>query len=82
MENNKKGTDVRPSVPTMKNHSNITTIHYNKLRNLCLTISFVAIAIIVIAYFKHSSNAGMFGTGMLFASMLVECVLNPIEEDE
>ena len=80
---NKKGADSAKSTPRDCNTSRTnSTLYYSKLKRLCLSISIIGLTIIVIAYIKHSSNAGCFGVGFTFASMLMECVLNPIIEEE
>lgn len=80
MEKMKKGADG--ATPTPKDKDLFNTLYYSRLKKLCLTISFIGLVIIVIAYIKHSSNAGFFGIGLTFASILMECALNPIEEEE
>ena len=81
-EYEKRGADGATPTPKDNDMSRINTLYYSKLKKLCLTISFIGLVIIVIAYIKHSSNAGCFGVGFTFASILMECVLNPIEEEE
>lgn len=79
----KRGADAVTSTPNCNIMSrNNCTLYYSRLKKLCLTISFVGLVIIAIAYFKHSSNAGFFGIGLTFASILMECALNPIEEED
>lgn len=81
-EYEKRGADGATPTPKDKDMSRINTLYYSKLKRLCLTISFIGLVILSIAYIKHSSNAGFFGVGLLSGSILMECVLNPIEEDE
>ena len=81
-EYEKRGADGATSTPKDNDMSRINTLYYSKLKRLCLTISFIGLVILTIAYIKHNSNAGFFGVGLLSGSILMECVLNPIEEDE
>lgn len=83
--NKKRGADAPTPTPASTKDSQCTydNSNYIKLRRLYQTLSFISIVIITIAYFKHSSNAGFFGMGLLSGSILMEIILNPIyEEDE
>lgn len=57
-------------------------VNYNKLVNLCLGLSFVAIVLFAIGYLKHSDRLTFLALGMMAGALLFHIGLNPITEEE
>jgi Zn-dependent membrane protease YugP len=57
-------------------------VNYNKLVNLCLALSFVAIVLFAIGYLKHSDRLTFLALGMMASALLFHIGLNPITKEE
>lgn len=83
MEEMKKGASAGTPAPSMEKSIAIKIqVNYNKLVNLCLALSFVAIVMFAIGYLKHSDRLTFLALGMMASALLFHIGLNPITEEE
>lgn len=79
----KKGASAATPTPSAENRMSIKNhINYNRLVNLCLALSIIAVAIFVVGYLKHMDRLVFFGMGMMLCALLFHIGLNPITEEE
>ena len=54
----------------------------SKVKRFCSAVAIVATVLIVVAYCKEIKTLGVFACGILFPALFVECIANPIENEE
>ena len=77
---NKKGVN-NESTPRGQ-ASNKNTSNYSRLTNLCIALSYMGIAIAIIAHIKNMDSIMFFSIGMAFSAMLFNLALTDLEEEE
>ena len=83
MEKMKNSASAGTPAPNMEKSMTIKTqVNYNKLVNLCLALSFVAIVLFAIGYLKSSDRLTFLALGMMASALLFHIGLNPITEEE
>lgn len=83
MEKMKNSASAGTPAPSMEKSIAIKIqVNYNKLVNLCLALSFVAIVLFAIGYLKSSDRLTFLALGMMASALLFHIGLNPITEEE
>lgn len=80
MKRNKNGVN-KESTPRGQ-ASNKNTPNYNRLTNLCIALSFVGIAVAIIAHVKNIETLMFFSLGMAFSAVIFNLQIMNLEEEE